>query len=396
MGAIIRGIKNLGRNHVRTGVVILLLGLMIGAFVILVAAGKSAREELALLESKIRTVIELREAGAFGTGGFGGDKPIGEHDFSYRTLEKVKQIPSFHHINKIEEYVFQPQIDPSKGNAYAMIIGLQAGSALRAVGEIDYESAEMIAGRSLQPADEGEDLAVVGRLYAMQRLGAATPEEAIGRTFELNGLPYRVVGVYTTGNNFGDNHVFIPIRSFQQTYRSGEKLGKIFLTVDRVQNVEKVVRELKGIPEADVVIATEAVSSARNALSAVAATSLYGALFLLIAGAFLISFVMILTTRERVREIGVLKALGASDSIVLLQLMSEGLALTLLSAILAAGVAYSVKPIFAQALGVSLSVDATSIGLVLLTALGFGVLGLLYPIVRGLRLSPVVAMRRIG
>jgi len=395
MSAIGRGIKNLGRNHVRTGVVILLLGFIVGSFVILVAAGTSARKELAILESKIRTVIELREAGAFGTGGFGGDKPLGEHDFSYLTLDKAKRIPSFNHIEEIEAYVFQPQIDPSKENAYAMIIGLQAGSALRAVGEIDYESAEIVVGRSLQPEDEGKDLAVVGSLYAVQRLGVSEPEEAIGRMFELKSIRYRVVGVYTTGNNFGDNHVFIPITSFQRAYRSGEKLGKIFLTVDRVQNVERVVRELKEIPEADVVIATEAVSTARNALSAVAATSLYGALFLLMAGAFLVSFVMMLITRERVREIGVLKALGASNSTVILQLVTEGLALTLLSAILAVLVAYFAQPLLARALGVTVLADAELVGWVLLTALGFGALGLFYPVLHGLRLSPVVAMRRI-
>jgi len=394
MSALGRGFRNLGRNRVRTGVVILLLGVVIGAFVVLVAAGASARRELAGLEAKIRTVIELREAGAFGTGGFGGDKPVGEHDFSYRTLEKVRRIPSVGHVVRVEPYVFQPQIDPSKENAYAMIIGLEPGSALRAVGEIDYESAEIVAGGPLRSEDAAADVAVVGLLYARQRLGVAVPEEAVGRTFELNGVPYRVVGVYTTGNSFGDNHVFIPMTAFQRTYRSGEKLGKVFVTVDRVQNVERVVRDLKAIPEADVVIATEAVSTARSALSAVAATSLYGALFLLVAGAFLVAFVMVLTTRERVREIGVLKALGASDAAVALQLAAEGLSLPLLAGLLGVGVAYLARPVLAGALGVAVSADARLVGLAVVTALGLGALGLAYPLVRGLRASPVVAMRR--
>ncbi len=87
------------------------------------------RQQLESLRSNVRTVIELREAGAFGTGGFGADAPVGsaeagrEHGtayFSFTTLERVQRIPHADHIAKIEEYVMEPQIDPSVPNAYAM------------------------------------------------------------------------------------------------------------------------------------------------------------------------------------------------------------------------------------------------------------------------------------
>ncbi len=138
MGAIRRGLRNPFRNLVRTGVAVLLLALVVGLLALMIQAAFLSRQQLGRLEAKVRTLIELREAGAFGTGGFGADKPVGEADFSLDTLEKVKRIPHARHITRIEEYIYTPQIDPSKENAYAMVIGMRPGSTMRAVGEVDY------------------------------------------------------------------------------------------------------------------------------------------------------------------------------------------------------------------------------------------------------------------
>ncbi len=96
MSAIERGLKNPFRNKVRTTVIVLLLSLVLGLFAVMVQAALMSRQQLGKLEAEVRTLIELREAGAFGTGGFGGDKPPGEEAFSLDTLEKVIQIPHAH------------------------------------------------------------------------------------------------------------------------------------------------------------------------------------------------------------------------------------------------------------------------------------------------------------
>ena len=101
MGAIRRGLRNPFRNSVRTGVAVLLLALVVGLLALMIQAAFLSRQQLEKLEAKVRTLIELREAGAFGTGGFGADKPIGEEAFSLDTLEKVKGIPHARHIVKI-------------------------------------------------------------------------------------------------------------------------------------------------------------------------------------------------------------------------------------------------------------------------------------------------------
>jgi len=147
---------------------------------------------------------------------------------------------------------------------------------MRAIGEVDYENARIVAGRGLAPIDAESRVAVAGRLYARQRLGieAVSDHALAGKQILLNGQAFAVVGIYTTENDFGDNHVFVPIEAFRAAFTPGRKLTKIFVTVDSVANVERVVADLKDrtrFPEVDVVNAPEAVSTARTTLGSAAA-----------------------------------------------------------------------------------------------------------------------------
>ncbi|MGH8060092.1 MAG: transposase, partial [Candidatus Entotheonellia bacterium] len=121
---------------------------------------------------------------------------------------------------------------------YAMIIGMRPGSAMRAIGEIDYENARLIAGRTLQEEDIEKPVALVGKLYAKQRLGLAEPTDAAlaGREISLNGKQFRVVGVYTTDNDFGDSrrrrhHEFLELL---QALRARWPKGKLVIVLDNL------------------------------------------------------------------------------------------------------------------------------------------------------------------
>jgi putative ABC transport system permease protein len=397
MGAVLRGLRNPFRSRTRAAMVVLLLALVIGLLALMVQATRASREKIAAMEGRVRTLIELREAGAFGTGGFGADKPIGEEHFSLDTLENAWRIPSAQHLARVDAYVYKPDIDPTKRNAYAMIIGLHPGAALRAIGEIDYENATLIAGRTFRADDAQASVAVVGRLYAWQRLGIAEVSEAslAGRQVVLNDRPFQVIGIYTTGNDFGDNHVFIPIEAFRATFNPGRKLSKIFVTVDAVAHVEKVVNELKRrLPEADVVNTPEAVSTARTTLGSLSVASVYAAVLLFTIGAVLVIFVMILSMRERIREIGTLKALGASNREVVMQFLAEALAMSGMGGFGAVVFAMPLTHVVSRVLGLPLAFDGQVIASILMGSVVFAALGSLYPVIRGVRLSPVEAMRR--
>jgi len=397
-GAAVRGLRNPFRSRTRGAVVVLLLALVTAFLGLMVQAALASRQQIARLDARVRTLIELREAGAFGTGGFGGDKPVGEKDFSVDTLERVRRIPHAAHLARIDEYVYTPQIDTARPNAYAMIIGLRPGAAMRAIGEVDYENARILAGRGLAAVDAESRVAVVGRLYASQRLGieTASDQAVAGKQIILSGQPFAVVGLYTTENDFGDNHVFVPIEAFRATFKPGRKLTKIFVTVDSVANVERVVADLRDrmrFPEVDVVNTPEAVSTARTTLGSLAAASVYGAVLLFAIGAILVVFVMILSTRERVREIGTLKAIGADNREVVVQFLAEAVALSGLGGVGALVVAALSGQVFERVFGLPLAFDGRVFLVILLGSAMFAGLGSLYPIIRGVRLSPVDAMR---
>ena len=157
-------------------------------------------------------------------------------------------------------------------------------------------------------------------------------------------------------------------------------------------HVDTVVADLTVIPEADVVTTPEAVSTARTTLGGIAATSTFGSIMLFAVGGVLVAFVMVLITKERIREIGTLKAIGASNAEVVGQFLAEVFALTLMAGAGALPLAYLSRPFLRRTLGLALEVDRGVFLLILVSSLLFGVIGSLYPIMKGLRLSPVEAM----
>jgi putative ABC transport system permease protein len=394
-GSALRGVSNPLRHTARTAAVVSLLALVLVLLALMVEAAQASRQKIAAMESRVQTLIELREAGAFGTGGFGGDSPIGKEGFTVATLHKTRQIPHARHLARVDEYVYKPEMDPTKGNAYAMIIGFHPGAAMRAIGEVDYENARIIAGRALGVEDTDARVAVVGMLYARQRLGIESPSDLPpeGRPALFNGQAFQVVGIYTTANDFGDNHVFMPINVFREVYRPGDKLSKIFVTVDSVSNVPKVVEELRAIPEADVVTSPESVATARSALGSLSMASTYAAVMLFIIGAVLIVFVMILSTRERVREIGTLKALGASNREVVAQFLAEAVTISAIAGVLAAAIALPLILAANRILNVDAGFGGSTVLLIILGSIIFAGLGSIYPVAKGIRLGPIAAMR---
>jgi putative ABC transport system permease protein len=194
--------------------------------------------------------------------------------------------------------------------------------------------AELTSGRNLIVEDETRNVALISETLAIDNnLG-------IGSFFTINEEDFEVVGLFTTGTRFGDINLFLPLQVTQRLLGLEEGVNSIVVTVDSLDNVESTLAAMRNLlgDRADVfsplTAATRFTESSLGNITSIVDTA--ANITLVIAG-IVVLFTMILIVRGAIREIGTLKAIGASNTQVLLQFASQALFLTLLGALLGIG-----------------------------------------------------------
>jgi putative ABC transport system permease protein len=145
-----------------------------------------------------------------------------------------------------------------------------------------------------------------------------------------------VIGIYTTGTQFGDNSMALPIDTARTIFSRSNEVDQAIVKADSVDNVDAVSTAIKstlGTDKADVTTALSTFSTISSPLSDAQSSSQIGMIVALIASAAIILFSIGLVARQRIREIGIMKAVGASSWNVISQfgietgIMSIGAAL---------------------------------------------------------------------
>lgn len=191
-------------------------------------------------------------------------------------------------------------------------------------------TATIVAGRGLTAADSDANVALLS-----EALAKANGLE-VGSKFDLRGTSVEVVGLYTTGQSFADNSIVLPVHTLQRLYNlQGVSSATVWVAdATQVKEVAGKLRQALG-DTVDVVTQDELFGPTLNALAA-AGRNIQGALTAgLATSALVIAFAVVLLVRERTREIGVLKALGASHGHVVGQFGVEVLTLSGLAALAA-------------------------------------------------------------
>ncbi len=275
----------------------------------------------------------------------------------------------------------------------------------------------MRAGRFVNDADIAgrRKVAVIGEEVAKQLFEG---EPAIGGALEVNGIHFEVVGVFGSkaSGQQGDQQVrqvILPFTTFQQAFHFGDRVSWFAMTAKRGTNgadLEKRARKLLAErhrihPEDEMAIggwnAAERFAKTEKLFSAVGIILGVAGLFSLLAGAIGVSNIMLITVRERTKEIGVRKALGASPSSVVTMVVAESVFLTMVAGYigLVAGVAmvelgaWAVEkagdkiPIGAPFVSVEFAGAATIILIVV------GAFAGLIPALRAAAIQPIEALR---
>jgi putative ABC transport system permease protein len=239
-------------------------------------------------------------------------------------------------------------------------------------------------------------------------------EKAIGELVKINNINFTVIGVFDVGNmNMGpSDDMHIPFSTFQQIYNQGENIGFLMITgkpesdiVQIEKDVQLLIKNVHNIhPEDNRALRGfnlgKEFAKITGFLTGMQFLTWFVGLATLIAGVFAIGNILLITVKERTKEIGVRRALGATPFEIKRQIVVEAVFITLVAGlfgILSGGwILIGLDYKFGQGADATLVNASVSIGIVfvaLLILVTLGTLIGLIPAFKATSVKPIEALR---
>jgi putative ABC transport system permease protein len=272
----------------------------------------------------------------------------------------------------------------------------------------------VVEGRFISDEDceNHANVVMLGPTYKQDLFG---DEDAIGKTIVIQGVPFTVVGImqkkefyFRGGGGGGDRNVlewfnrslYIPITTMVKRFTVNDRLDGLEIAARSVEAVPALTEETRtvllrrhGVEDFTIESKSGQIAAQNQEgaffniiFSAVAFVSLF-------VGGVVIANIMLASIAERIREIGVRKAIGASGYDVFVEFLLEAIVVTtsggLAGILLGLGFTAAVD----RFLGMPADLTPTIVAIALLTSVGVGVVFGMLPAIRAARLNPVEALR---
>jgi putative ABC transport system permease protein len=320
------------------------------------------------------------------------------------TVREVERLGELSHVRTAIVQVHEPALIQGPRGGPVRDILVSGNSA----GWDEFNAGAFVAGHNFAPSDvvASRPVVVITEQLADALFGSLHP---VDRTIRIDGQPFTVVGVYRpAGNIFGEAnqyYVVVPFTAALKHLRvATDLLHALVVTadgstqrqaMDQVIGTLRVMRGLRPLePNNFEIIRQEELLSTFNRFTAVFFAVMVGlaSVALLVGGVGVIAIMMI-SVRERTREIGVRKALGARRGEILWQFLFEAATLTLAGAaaglLVGAGMAWLIR----VATPIPAMVQPWAVVAALLMAVIAGMCFGLLPALRASRMDPVEALR---
>lgn len=253
--------------------------------------------------------------------------------------------------------------------------------------------------------EEGRKVAVLGQSAAQELFKENVPT---GKSFQLRGQEFIVRGVFeefesnplTPGNDF-NNVIFIPYVTGRELTGGNTQVFQIFAEAKDAEQHEATANTIRTDllaahdNQEDFTILTQgdSVSESDQTLSLITAMIAGIAAISLLVGGIGIMNIMLVAVTERTHEIGIRKAIGATNRQVMQQFMIEAIMLSFVGSVL--GVLLSLAANFLIRIFTDLEpvVNVTVAGIAVLVAIGVGVVFGIAPAIRAARKDPIEALR---
>lgn len=356
MNTFTRGIRNAFRNLIRTFSIVIILGLSLGLAMTMLIAHQAVGQKIKSVESSVGNTVTIDPAGSRGFQG--GGNPL--------TSSQITKIADLANVTSVNETLSDrltttntnlksainagslgkrfagnsgETFSPPPGSAFSgsnfttnftppvTVYGTNDPTSLSASqggGTFSLTSGKVFS------ANSTADVAVVGSALASKN------SLKVGSTFSAYNTTITVIGIFNAGNTFSNSQLLLPLATEQTLSAQPGDITEAVANVNLVTNVASVTAAAEKVlgSAADVTNAAAQAQTTVAPLKNIQTISVYSLVGAVIAGSVIILLTMVMIVRERRREIGVTKAIGATNIGIMLQFMTEAVTLTVLGAII--------------------------------------------------------------